>query len=159
AINGQSLAGVQAPNALFERALVAGDGEVRLQLERDGRPLTLEGHADEALAVQAGQPQQFACGYISAAGVPPRVTRNIFQAEITQINGESTPLEPMNRFRVPVGRHVVVVAEHIDRHRISRVDTLRIHRMQRRERARAYKVLVVDVEPGMRYTVGAELLP
>lgn len=156
AINGQPLTGVQAPNSLFERTLAAGNGEVELELVREGSPMTLAGRARDTLSTPAGS--ALGCGYVSTVGVPPRMSRNIYQAEITQINGKSTPLEPLNRYRIPAGRHVVVVRELVDRHRISRADSQRIHRMQRREGARAYKVLVVDVEPGMRYSVGAELL-
>lgn len=158
AINGQSLVGVQAPGGVFERALAARDGEVLLEVERDDRPLTLAGRVD-GMAGGAGPAEQVGCGWVSAHGVPPRVSRNIFNAELTQINGDSTPLEPLNRYRVPAGRHVVVVREHIDRHRLSRGDNQRIHRMQRRDGVLGYKVLVVDVEPGMRYSIGAELLP
>lgn len=159
AINGESLVGVQATGELFERAVAASDGDARLEIERDGAPVTLAGRADEVMAVGNGVAPQTGCGYVSAQGVQPRVSRNIFQGEITQINGDSTPLEPLNRYRVPAGRHVVVVREQIDRHRISRGDARRIHRMQRREAARANKVLVVDVEPDTRYSIGAELLP
>src|SRR5690606_9470804 len=56
------------------------------------------------------------------------------------------------------GRNVLVVQEFIDRHRIPTADVRRIQRMQARESARAYKVLVVDVEPGTRYSIGAELI-
>lgn len=160
AINGQSLARARVSNSLFESALADGNGEVQLEVERDGTPLTLSGRADEATAVAGNQAAaQLGCGYVSTVGVPPRVSRNIFRAEITQIDGDSTPLEPLNRYQVPAGRHVVVVREFIDRHLISRGDAQRIHRVQRREGARAYKVLVVDVEPGTRYSIGAEWLP
>lgn len=158
AVNGESLVGVQAPSALFERAVAAGDGEVRLEVERGGTPLVLAGRADDAMPVQ-GAAAQASCGYVSAVGVQPRMSRNIFEAEITQINGESTPLQPLNRYRVPAGRNVVVVREFIDRHLLPNADVQRIHRVQRREGKRAYKVLVVDVEPGTRYSIGAEWLP
>lgn len=157
AVNGESLVGVQAPSALFERALAAGDGEVRLEVERDGTPLTLAGRAGDAMP--AGVAAQASCGYVSTVGVQPRMSRNIFQAEITQINGQSTPLRPLNRYQVPAGRNVVVVREFIDRHLLPNADIQRIHRVQRREGKRAYKVLVVDVEPGTRYSIGAEWLP
>lgn len=156
AINGRSLVGGQASNALLEDALDESGGEVQLELMRDGSTLSLSGRADQAMARPA---QAAGCGYVSTLGVQPRVSRNIFPAEITQINGDSTPREPQNRYRVPAGQHIVVVREFIDRHRLSRADTKRIHRMQRRNLARAYKVVVVDVEPGMRYSIGAEWLP
>lgn len=159
AVNGRSLAGAQAPNALLHTAISDAGGDVRLDIEREGEALALSGRADDALAVaQPSSPgQSTGCGYVSTRGVQPRVSRNIFPAEITMINGESTPLQPQNRHRVPVGRQVLVVREFIDAHRLSNVDRQRIDRMKRRELARAYKTLVVDVEPGMRYWIGAEL--
>ncbi len=160
AVNGKSLVGARVSNDLFENAVANGGGEIRLEVERDGTPLTLSGRMDEVTAVTRSEvAAQAGCGYLSTIGAPPRVSRNIFRAEITQINGDSTPLDPQNRYRVPAGRHVVVVREFIDRHLISAGDAQRIRRVQSREGARAYKVLVVDVEPGMRYSVGAELLP
>lgn len=160
AVNGQSLSGVQAPNALFERVLAQSGGEVRLDVLRDGTAMTLAGRADQGPGGAPGPAQSVAgCGWVTDQGVQPRVSRGIFNAEITQINGESTPLHGQNRHRTEAGRNVLVVRELIDRHRISRADTRRIQRMQNRESVRAYKVLVVDVEPGMRYSVGARLLP
>lgn len=159
AVNGESLVGVQAPSVLFERAVAAGDGEVRLEVERDGMPLALAGRADDAMPVQGAAAAQASCGYVSTVGVQPRTSRNIFQAEITQINGESAPLRSLNRYQVPAGRNVVVVREFVDRHLLPNADIRRIHRVQRREGTRAYKVLVVDVEPGTRYSIGAEWLP
>lgn len=157
AINGRSLDGVSAPNALISEALADGP-QVRLELERDGAPMTLAGSASDALAdsdvaTDAGG----ACGWVSTVGVPPRVSRGIYRAEITQVNGRSTPLQTENRYQVPAGRQVLVVHEMIDRYRISRADERRIHRMQRRSRG-GYRTLVVDVEPNTRYSIGAELL-
>lgn len=158
AVNGRRLAGALAPNALIAEAL-AERSEIRLELERNGETLSLAGDAGDAAAVAQVQPQADGCGHVSTVGSPPRLTRNIFDAEITQINGESTPLEPNNRYRVPAGRQVLVVRESIDRHRLDPVQRERISRMQGREGGRAYKTLVIDVEPGLRYTIGAELLP
>lgn len=158
-VNGESLADAAAPHALLDRLIDSSGGEVRLELLRDGQALALAGHAS---APQEGPAAAVApvegCGWVSTVGVPPRVSRNVFDAVITQINGQSTPLEVQNRYRVPAGRNVLVVLELIDRHRLKRVDVQRIRRMHDRERARANKVLVVDVEPGVRYWVGAELL-
>lgn len=154
AINGQPLAGVRSPNALIQEVAAGSGGDVRLELERDGRRMTLSGPASGGEAAPA--PPE-GCGYVSTLGVPPRVSRNIYQAEITQINGRSTPLQPVNRHRLPAGRHVLVVREFIDDMRVSDVQMHRIRQMKRREAAGAYKTLVVDVEPGTRYSVGAQL--
>lgn len=160
AVNGRALAGASSPNALVAQTLADGDGDARLQVERDRRTLELSGRADDALAAaQARTGGATGCGYVSEIGVHPRVSRNIFPAEITMINGRSTPLSQQNRHQVPAGRQVLVVREFIDRHRLQGNELLRMDRMKRLRGARAYKTLVVDVEPGMRYSIGAELLP
>ncbi|MGY0559310.1 MULTISPECIES: PDZ domain-containing protein [unclassified Luteimonas] len=155
-INGRTLVGVMAPNALIGEVLTDG-GEVRLDLVRDGERLALSGKAGDAIGTASVLME--GCGYVSTLGAPPRVTRNIYSAEITQINGRSTPLVAQNRHEVPVGRQVLVVREEIDRHRIPSADLLRIERMQRRKQGRIYKTLVIDVEPDTRYSIGAQLLP
>lgn len=154
AINGQPLAGVRSPNSLIQQVAAASGGDVRLELERDGRRLTLAGPAGGGQAV--AEPPE-GCGYVSTLGVPPRVSRNIYQAGITQIDGESVPIRDVNRHRLPAGRHVLVVSEFIDDLRVSDVQVHRIRQMKRREGAGAYKTLVIDVEPGIRYSVGAQL--
>ena len=156
-INGRPLTGVLAPNALIGEMLAAG-GAIQVELERDGARMSLSGAADQGPGMVA-QPAAQGCGYVSTLGAPPRVSRNIFRAEITQINGRSTPLTPQNRHELPVGRQVLVVREEIDRHRINQAQLLRIERMQRREGHRGFKTLVVDVAPDTRYSIGAELLP
>ena len=150
-INGRPLAGVRSPNALIQQVAAEAGADVRLEVERDGRQMTLSGPGAGAPAAPDG------CGYVSTLGVPPRVSRNIYQAEITQINGRSTPLQSVNRHRIPAGRHVLVVREFIDGLRVSDVEMHRIRQMKRRESAAAYKTLVVDVEPGTRYSIGAQL--
>ena len=64
----------------------------------------------------------------------------------------------MNRHRVDPGRHVLTVRELVDRTWLNRTQARTIEMMQRRERARAYKPLVVDVQPGTTYKIGARLL-
>lgn len=158
-VNGQALGNAGAPHAAIDRVLAGADGGISLELVRDGERVALAGHVDHAGTGPSDVAAQVdGCGWVSTQGVQPRVSRGIFPAEITQINGRSTPLDVQNRHQVPAGRNVLVVREFIDRHRISVADAQRIERMQRREQARAYKVLVVDVEPGTRYWVGAQLL-
>lgn len=158
-VNGERLDGARSPDALLSGMLPGGDGEVRLELLRDGHGVSLAGPAGQREGGwEAPGDAVEGCGWVSTVGVQPRVSRQVFPAVITQINGRSTPLDVQNRHQVPAGPNVLVVQEFIDRHRISYADAQRIQRMQSRERARAYKVLVVDVEPGVRYSVGAELL-
>ena len=64
----------------------------------------------------------------------------------------------MNRHRLPVGRHVLVVREFIDRRRLNSAQLLQIDKMKRFAMAKAYKPLVVDVKPNTSYRIGARLL-
>lgn len=163
AINGARLADVADAGAILQRAMRDSDGQVRLRVARGERTIQLSGAADAAaipayqLTVGAGQAVE-GCGYVTAVlGVPPE-SRQVFDALITQIDGRSTPLrgEP-NRFRLPAGRHVLTVNEHIDRSRLSLSEQRRIALMRRHEWGDVYKTLVVEVKPGISYRVGAHL--
>src|SRR3546814_2708626 len=50
------------------------------------------------------------CGYVSDSSLPPR-SEGLFKAEITQVDGRSTPLNGINRVHVASGRHVLTVGE------------------------------------------------
>ena len=51
------------------------------------------------------------CGYVSDIDPTPRVTAGVYEGEITQIDGRSTPLHgPRNRFELAAGQHVLVDA-------------------------------------------------
>lgn len=153
AINGQSLARAGNPRATLAQALQDSGGRLRLDLSRDGTPLQLSGSADARPVASMGG----GCGYVTETTPTPRVSEDIHQAEITQINGRSTPLWTVNRHQLDAGRHVLVVAERIKPHRLSNVQNHQISLMKRREQARAYKALVVDIEPDTVYSIGARL--
>ncbi len=158
AINGRRLDNTPKPSSTLESALQEGNGALRVEAVRNGKTLALSGRADAA-ATSASQAGARSCGYLSTlAGVAPR-SKGIFQAEITQIDGNSTPLQqPTNRHRVKAGKHVLVVREFIDPARLSSAQLQQISKMKKFALARAYKSLVIDVEPGMSYRVGARLL-
>ena len=157
AINGRRLDNTSKPSSTLESALQEGNGALRVEAVRNGKTLALSGRADAA--VPAPQKGERSCGYVSAwAGVVPR-SKGIFQAEITQIDGNSTPLlQPTNRHRVKTGKHVLVVREFIDPVRLSSAQLQQIAKMKKFAMARAYKSLVIDVEPGISYRIGARLL-
>src|SRR5690606_6953389 len=54
--------------------------------------------------------------------------------------------------------HVLIVRERIDDHRFGALSLAERERQLRDRKSHAYKVLLVDVDPGTRYDVGARLL-
>ena len=161
-VNGKRLAGVQDPVATLQSAIAAADGSLRVEYLRAGKAMAASGIADvvaiPAYQLVVGAPAAGSCdGFVSDQGVQPR-SHGIYAADITRVDGRSTPLYAVNRHRVAPGRHVLTVSESIDRTWLNSAQIRTIALMQRRERARAYKPLVVDVRPGHTYKVGARLL-
>lgn len=78
---------------------------------------------------------------------------------VTKVGGASTPLYAVNGCLVGAGRQGLVLAEAIPPTRFSSIQLIRRQCMLRRFDARAYKVLILDVEPDVKYYVGAQLLP
>src|SRR5690606_3691645 len=66
------------------------------------------GLAAPAAAVAAG------CGYVTDQRAAVPESQDIYQVEITRIDGRSTPLSGKPRYRVEAGRHELTVAERID---------------------------------------------
>lgn len=164
AVNGTRLGPGGDARRTLDRALQASDGHLRLEVARGDRTLALAGQAD-VTAVPAYQltvgtdGSSSGCGYVSdRLGVVP-MSQGIFSAQITRIDGRSTPLlfEP-NRFRLPAGRHVLVVDERIPRSRIGLEEQRQIALMRQREKAGAYKALEVEIKPGVVHHVGARLV-
>lgn len=156
AVNGRRLDNTSKPSSTLESALQEDNGALRVEAVRNGKTLALSGRADAANP----EPREGAqsCGYVSTrAGVVPR-SKGVFEAEITQIDGRSTPLQPTNRHRVGTGKHVLVVREFIDPARLNSAQLQQIAKMKKFALARAYKSLVIDVEPGISYRIGARLL-
>lgn len=161
-VNGKRLAGVEDPVATLQSAIASADGSLRVEYLRAGKAMATSGIADvvaiPAYQLVVGSPAAGSCdGFVSDQGVQPR-SHGIYAADITRVDGRSTPLHAVNRHRVAPGRHVLTVSETIDRTWLNRTQIRTIALMQRRERARAYKPLVVDVRPGHTYKVGARLL-
>lgn len=162
AVNGQRLAGEADLVAKLQAAIARGDGALRVDYLRAGKTQSARGSADivaiPAYRLVVGTAATGTCdGFVTDQGVQPR-SHSIYAADITLIDGRSTPLAAVNRHRVAPGRHVLTVRELIDRTWLDRTQARTIERMQRRENARAYKALVVDVRPGVTYKVGARLL-
>lgn len=162
-VNGRRLAGLADPVATLQAATAANGGALRVESIRAGKTTTSSGSAD-VVAIPAYQlvvgavPTGRCDGYATdSVGAPP-ASHSVYRAEITRIDGRSTPLTPVNRHRLAPGRHVLTVRELVDRTWLGRSPILLIHRMQRREGADAYKPLVIDVRPGITYRIGARLL-
>lgn len=153
AINGRRLDATPKPSAMLESALQESGGSLRIEISRGGKAMSLTGQADVVASVGP-----VGCGYITDhEGVVPR-SQGIFDAQITQIDGRSTPLQPTNRHRAPAGKRVLVVRELIPETYLNSAQLLQIAKMKKFAFARAYKSLVVEVEPGMSYRIGARLL-
>lgn len=159
AVNGQRLDDGLKPSATLESALQDSGGELRIEAIRDGQPLTLSGRADATASPTAGDAGNMAgaCGYVTTHGAPPKLGRRIFHASLAGIDGGGTPL-PSNRHRLAAGPHVLIVREHIGADRFDPVQRQRRETTLRRLGPRAYKVLIVDIEPDTRYRIGAQLL-
>lgn len=154
AINGRRLDEAPRPSATLDGALQEGNGGLRLEVMRDGRKLLLSGRADMVAAGGAAQ----ACGYVSdQQGVVPR-SQDIFDVEITQIEGRSTPLQAANRHRVAAGKRVLVVRELVPWNYLNSSQLHQIRKMKKFAFARAYKSLVVEVQPGTSHRIGARLI-
>lgn len=156
AINGRRLDGTPKPSSTLEGALQESSGALQVEASRNGKPLALSGRADAVRLAASGD--STSCGYVSTqAGVVPR-TQHIFRADITQIDGRSTPIEPAYRHRASTGKHVLVVREFIDSNYLNSAQLNQIAKMKKFAFARAYKSFVIDVKPGMSYRIGARLL-
>jgi len=156
-INGISL-DTLTPTSTVQQVLAAGGSTVRLEVARGGLTFAADDRVrafTQSAAVVAFQ----GCGYVSNQGPTPSLSENIHPVAITKIAGASTPLYPVNRHRLEAGRQVLVVAEGIPLTRFSSIQLIQRRRMLRQLDTRAYKVLIVDVEPGMKYHVGAQFLP
>src|SRR3546814_184735 len=163
AINDRRLDGDAAPADVLRDAVREGNGAVRLVAARGKSRIELDGQAD-VVAVpayhltvgEAAAGTVAGCGYVSDSSLPPR-SKGLFKAEITQVDGRSTPLRGINRVHVASGRHVLTIGELIPSHRLSMTQNLQRSRAKQHLMARAYKPLVVDVQPGTEYRIGVRL--
>lgn len=154
AINGRVLTGVDAPARTLDDALHASNGRAQVLILRNGSRITLQGALSRspAAATLAG------CGYVSDTDPTPRTTEGIYTGEVTQVDGRSTPLGDTNRLRMKAGPHVLVVQEFIPGQWLNSGQRRARRLMQKRLQAKAYKALLVDVQPNTRYSVGVRLL-
>lgn len=98
------------------------------------------------------------CAYLTVSQGEIPESRDIFDATITQIDGDSTPSGRRNRYPVEPGAHVLTIADRIDPKRVPAAANAQISKMKRLEQQRAYKKVELDVQPGVSYAIGAKLL-
>lgn len=98
------------------------------------------------------------CGYVTDQRAAVPESQDIYRVEITRIDGRSTPLSGKPRYRVEAGRHELTVAERIDPSRLPGAAVAQIEKMERLEKARAYRTLSVDVPAGTSLAIGARVL-
>lgn len=156
-INGEQLGGIRDPLQALQQSIDDQGGQASIGVLRDGAALSVSGQAEQ---VAAGNAATLGCGYVTTeAGVLP-ISKDIFHAVITQLDGRSTPLSRVdNRYRLPAGRHVLTVSENIRRSQLNSSQLLQLSTLKRHATAgEVYKVLVVDVKPGQSYRIGAHLL-
>ena len=156
AINGTRLDDTTKPATAFDNALQESNGNLQVEAVRNGMKLLLSGKADATTDPSNASKQ--ACGYITDQARPTPREDDIFAADITQIDGRSTPTVPRNRHRVETGKRVIVVREFIHPSRLNSSQLQQIEKMKKFSFARAYKSLVVDVKPGTSHRIGARLL-
>src|SRR3546814_17652131 len=140
-----------------------GNGAVRLGAARCKSRIELDGQADivavpayQLTVGEAAAGTVTGCGYVSDSSLPPR-SEGLFNAEITQVDGRSTPLHGINRVHVASGRHVPTIGELIPSHRLSMTHTMERSRATKLLIACDYKPLVAEVQPGNETMIGVRL--
>lgn len=175
AVNGQALVGLgadaegrsKAALVLRDAVREAGDA-MTFRVARGGEQIDLRGAvrvvhlpayrlelgdaiAGATFAAGASGDGTSACGRISVFDVAPR-GKQIYPAVLIAIDGHAPGPNSSEVFRVEPGRRRLTVAERIDASQFG--STQRISR-DRGGRDR-YKELIVDVQPGITYRLGAQ---
>lgn len=156
AINGRRLDGQRAPANLLQPAVDAGNGRLRVAVARDGQQVQLQGSADvvsiPAYRITVAHAGGSGCGYVSDTGSgAPR--QGVYSASIRSIDGRSLPSSVSDdaapRHRVNAGKRLLVVSENLPQSMFMWESPIS------QARARSTKPLIIDIQPGMRYEVGA----
>lgn len=107
-LNGQALAGVDAPREALARALQAGDGRLQVRVRRDGEELDLAGTADLQRATGSAQ-----CGLVATYRPGGTLPAGLLAVDIVQVEGRGVPADGSEPYRLPPGPRVVIVREHV----------------------------------------------
>lgn len=92
------------------------------------------------------------CGRISVFDVAPR-NQDLYRARLINLDGQSPGPSGSRSFRVAPGPHELEVAEVIDNDQFNDLQL-----QQRIRNADRYKVLKLDVQPGVTYSLAAKLI-
>lgn len=161
AINGTRFAAARDPAALLKSSLATSKGALQVRALRNGQAISASGTADivgtPAYRLTIGEPATGACGYITDQYAPPQ-DKLVFPAEITRIDGRSTPIRDTNRHRVGAGQHVITVADRIPPQHLTSAQIAQIARLRKFQFAPTYKPLVINIEPNTTYRIGVRLL-
>ena len=107
-------------------------------------PMALPRAAAGAVAAQSGS-----CGRISTFHIAPRSQR-LYKARVLSIDGEIPGPADQDTYRVPVGTHVIEIAEIIDSEDLPAA--------RWRQRRDTEQLLEIDVRPDTTYTLAAHLV-
>ncbi len=110
-------------------------------------------------SAQSPSPASSGCGYVSGIDGQADYRNNLFLAEITKIDGESTPLEQKNRYRLPAGTHEVTVADHFEHfdNFVSTSTRFQIEKMKQ-TKVNTNKTFTIEVKPGTMSRLRLRLL-
>lgn len=162
-VNGVKLANATDLAVRLPAAVAKDGGRLEIAGTRGGQALALSGEAD-AMGIPAyklviGEAATGSCGYVSSRDLPPR-SKQLYPATITRIDGRSTSGSAnTDRFGLSAGRHVLTVAENLDRAHMSTSQVTQIAKLQHFTFAPTYKSLVVDIKPGYHYRIASRLVP
>lgn len=155
--------------ATLSERVSASQGPLVLEVVRDGRRTELRGPvqahvlppfrlelgaalAGAQLAAPAAGDSDSTCGRISVFDVAPRKS-HVYPAVLIALGGEVPGPAGNDAYRVRPGRHELTVAEAIDPEQFTSL--ARVTRDRRSDPDR-YKTLVIDVQPGITYRLGAQ---
>lgn len=92
------------------------------------------------------------CGRISVFDVAPRA-QGLYRAKLLNLDGQAPGPSGARSFRVQPGPHELEVAEAIDNDQFNDLQL-----QQRVRNADRYKVLKLDVQPGVTYSLAVKLI-
>jgi hypothetical protein len=164
---GADAAGHSLAASRLRAELLADADAVELQVQRGGGPVTLQGPvrivdlpayrlelgaalAHASLAATGGGDGVSSCGRISVFDIAPRAQK-LYPAVLIAIDDKLPGPTSSDVFRVAPGRHRLTVAEAIDWRQFSDLQRLQRDRGMRDR----YKVIEVDVQPGITYRLAA----
>lgn len=158
-INGIEIRGGSGGAARLMSAIGERDGQLRVDVFRNGDTTTLEGVATSlavpgyTLTLDTGAAPDSDCGRID---VYPwrRLSIRVYPVVLHAINDRLPGAEDQYQFKLAPGRHVLKLSEQITDVRIGN----EIRRAALERQQKNLREFVIDVEPGMTYRIGARFI-